>query len=114
MENLAQNSYLSGDYHKAISYAEEIIRLAVQGDVKSYVKEQEKFINVIADKLQREYLVSEIKDVITGIQSLYEALIKTNRVQKAHKIVEDFKARYEDVSEFESIPQVQEIIMKDN
>ena len=41
---LAQNSYLSGDYHKAISYAEEIIKLSVQGNVQSYVKEQEKFI----------------------------------------------------------------------
>ena len=50
---LAQNSYLSGDYHAAINYADEIIRLAVQGDIQSFVKEQKKFINIIADKLKR-------------------------------------------------------------
>lgn len=111
---LAQNSYLRGDYHEAINYVDEIIRLAVQGDVQSYVKEQEKFINIIADKLQKEYIISEINDVATGILQIYEILIKTNKIEKAHKILEDFKNRYENVPDLESIPIVRELIMMDN
>ena len=111
---LAQNSFLTGDYHKAISYSDDLIRLAVKGDVQSYVKEQEKFINVIADKLQKEYIITEIKGVTTGIQQLYETLIKTNKIEKAHDILEDFKNRYENVPDFESIPIVRELIMMDN
>ena len=55
LKNLAQNSYLRGDYPQAIKCAEEVIKLAVQADLQSYVKEQEKFINIIADKLQKQY-----------------------------------------------------------
>lgn len=111
---LAQNSFLRGDYHKAISYSDDLIRLAVKGGALSYVKEQEKFINVIADKLQKDYIITEIKGVGTGLQQLYETLIKTNKVEKAHEIIEDFKKRYEDVPDFELIPIVRELIMKDN
>ncbi|MFX1418680.1 MAG: hypothetical protein ACFE9N_07155 [Promethearchaeota archaeon] len=110
---LAQNSYLSGDYHKAISYAEKIIKLAVKANVQSYVKEQEKFINIIADKLQKEYMVSEIKNVATGVNQLYETLIKTNKIEKAHQILEDFKNRYKDFPDFDLLPIVQELIIKD-
>lgn len=109
----AQNSYLSGNYNEAIKYAEEIINLAVQSNITSYVKDQEKFINVIADKLQKEYLVSEIKDVATGIQQIYETLSKTNKIEKAHEILDDFKNKYHDFPEFESIPIVQDLIIKD-
>ncbi len=110
---LAQNSYISGNYKGAINYAEEIINLAVQRNITSYVKDQEKFINIIADKLQREYIISEIKDVAVGIQQLYETLLKTNNIEKAHEILADFLNRYQDFPEFESIPIVQELITKD-
>ena len=111
---LAQNSYLNGDYKEAICYAEEIIKLAVQRNATSYVKDQEKFINIIADKLQKEYLISEIKNVATGILSIYETLLKTNKVEKAHQVVEDFRNKYKEFPEFESIAIVQELITKDN
>jgi len=114
LKNLAQNCYLSGNYQEAINYSEEIIKLAIKGDVPSYVKEQEKFINIIADKLQKEYMMSEVKNVATGIEQLYETLIKSNKVKKAHEILEDFKKKYEEIPNFESIPIVQQLIMKDN
>ena len=110
---LAQNCYMSGDYKGAINHAEEIINLAVKSNITSYVKDQEKFINVIADKLQREYLISEIKNVAVGIRQLYETLLKTNNIEKAHEILADFLNRYRDFPEYESVPIVQELITKD-
>ncbi len=110
---LAQNCYISGDYKGAINYAEEIINLAVQDNVTSYVKDQEKFINVIADKLQREYRISEITNVAVGIQQLYGTLLKTNNTERAHEILADFLNKYQDFAEIESIPIVQELITND-
>jgi len=114
LKNLAQNSYLRGDYPQAIKYAEEVIKLAVQVDLQSYVKEQEKFINIIAEKLQKKYLISEIKKTAINIQQNYDKIIESVNVEKAHEMVENFKKQYEDFPDFESIPVVQEIIMKDN
>jgi uncharacterized Zn ribbon protein len=113
LRNLAQNSYLNGDYKEAIGYAEEIIKLAVQRNITSYVKDQENFINIIADKLQKEYLISEIENVAIGIQRIHETLLKTNKVEKAHQIFEDFKNKYHEFPEFKSITLVQELIAKD-
>lgn len=110
---LAQNSFMSGNYKVAINYAEEIINLAVRSNITSYVKDQEKFINVIADKLQRKYLISEIKNVAVGIQQLYGTLLKTNNIERAHEILADFLNRYQDFPEIESILIVQELITKD-
>lgn len=50
----------------------------------------------------------------TGIQQIYEALSKTNKIEKAHEILADFKNKYHDFPEFESIPIVQDLITKDN
>jgi len=113
LKNLAQNSYLTGNYPEAIKYAEEVIKLAVQVDLQSYVKEQEKFINTIADKLQKEYLLSEIKSAAINIQENYDKLIESVNIEKAHEMVENFKKQYEDFPDFKSISVVQEIIMKD-
>ena len=114
LKNLAQNSYLRGDYPQAIKCAEEVIKLAVQADLQSYVKEQEKFINIIADKLQKQYLLSEIKNFAINLQENYDKSIESGNVEKVHEMVENFKKQYEDFPDFESIPVVQEIIVRDN
>ena len=114
LKNLAQDSYLKGNYPQAIKYAEEVIRLAVQVDLQSYIKEQEKFINIIAEKLQKKYTLSEIEKTAINLQQNYDKIIESVNVEKAHEIVENFKKQYEDFPDFESIPVVQEIIMKDN
>jgi len=113
LKSLAQNSYLSGNYSEAIDYAEKIIKLAVQVDLQSYVKEQEKFINNIASKLQQKYLLSEIQNTAIKILESYDNLIESENIEKAHEIVEDFKKKYEDFPDFESIPLVQKLIMKE-
>jgi len=110
---VAQNCFMSGDYKGAINHAEEIINLAVQGNITSYVKDQEKFINIIADRFQRKYMISEIKDVAVGIQQLYETLLKTNNIERAHEILADFLKRYQNFPELESIPIVQNLINRD-
>lgn len=113
LKSLAQNSYLSGNYSEAIDYAEKIIKLAVQVDLQSYVKEQEKFINTIADKLQKKYQRSEIKNTATKILENYDKLIELENIEEAHAIVKNFQKKYEEFPDFESIPLVQELIMKD-
>jgi len=114
LKSLAQNCYLSGKYQEAIKFSEKIIKLAIQGDVSFHIKEQEKFINIIADKLQKEYIFSEIKNVAIGIQELYETLIRTGKIERAHEILVDFKKKYEDFPDFESITIVQKLIINDN
>lgn len=113
LEILAKNAAMIKNYDKAIEYAEEIIRLAIRGDADSYIKEQQSFLNSIAEKVQKDYMISEIEKYAMSIKKIYETLINTDQVKQAHEILETFMNNYNDLSYFSSIPLIQELINKD-
>lgn len=113
LEILAKNAAMVRDYDKAIEYAEQIIRLAIKGDLNSYIKEQQDFLDNIAKKVQEDYYVSEIEKHAMSIKKIYETLINTDQIRQAHEILETFRNNYKDLSYFNSIPLIQELINKD-
>ena len=44
---------------------------------------------------------------------MYDKLIESNQITQAHEIVKSFKNRYQDMSFFDSIQSVKDLIMKD-
>ena len=113
LEILAKKAMMIGDYEEAIGKSEEIIRLSILGDLSQYFKDQQAFLNEIAYKVHQEYTTKEINDVGNGIRRIYETLIDAEKVQEAHYILNDFKEKYSDISFFNNIPLIQELIDMD-
>ncbi len=109
----AQKSLMEGNFEDAIYNAEQIIRLAILADMPSYIKEQEDFINSIAQEVQKDYLISEIDKVSKSLNAMYDKLIESNQITQAHEIVKSFRNRYQDMTFFDSIQSVKDLIEKD-
>ncbi|MHA1191245.1 MAG: hypothetical protein ACTSP9_02980 [Promethearchaeota archaeon] len=113
LEILAKKASMIGNYNDSIQYAEQIIRLAIRGDLPEHIKEQQNFLNNIAERVHKEYTIEEIHSVGNGVKKIYEILIGGEKIQEAHSILNDFKNNYDDVSYFNSIPLIQELLSRD-
>lgn len=113
LKSLAQNYKAQGNFEGAINTAEKIMTFAIQFNMSALIKEQEKFINSIAEKVQLEYLTSKINEVANVIKNQYEKLINSNERIQAHALIEGFKKNYDEISYFESIPIVEDLILED-
>ena len=110
---LAQKNQMEGNFEDAIFNSEQIIRLAILTDMPSYIKEQEDFINIMSKKVQQDYLISEINNVCTSLNEMYDKLIETGQISQAHEIIKSFKNRYKDVTAFKTIQSVEDLLSKD-
>ncbi|MHA1374225.1 MAG: hypothetical protein ACTSR7_08005 [Promethearchaeota archaeon] len=113
LEILERKTSMIGNYDDSIQYAEQIIRLSIIGDLPEHIKEQQNFLNDIAERVHKEYTIGEIHSVGNGVKKIYETLIKGEKIQEAHSILRDFKNNYKDVSYFDSIPLIQELLSRD-
>ena len=113
LKSLAQNYKAQGNFEGAINTAEKIMTFAIQFNMSALIKEQEKFINSMAEKVQHDYLTSKINDVASVIKNQYEKLINSNERIQAHALIEGFKKNYDEISYFESIPTVEELVLED-
>ena len=110
---LAQNYKMEAKFEEAINTAEKIIRIAIKFNITSEIKEQEKFINSMAEKVQEDFIISKINDVCSVVEE-YEKLLESNKIMSAHALIQGFKKEYDENSYFDSIPLVQDLIRKDN
>ncbi|MFX0073149.1 MAG: hypothetical protein ACFFAO_18885 [Candidatus Hermodarchaeota archaeon] len=113
LRNLAINHKANGNYEEAINISDKVIRLAIKCNIPSIIEEQEKFMNSMAEKVQEDYFISKIKEVSEVIRDQYINLINENRIMQAHALIESFKKDFSEISYFESIPAVQELIAVD-
>ena len=110
---LAQKNHMEGNFEDAIFNAEKIIRLAILADMPSYIKEQEDFINIMSKKVQEDYLISEINKTCSSLNEMYDKLIDTGQITQAHEIIKSFKNRYKDISSFNTIQSVKDLLSKE-
>ena len=113
LEILERKASMIGNYDDSIQYAEQIIRLSIRGDLPEHIKEQQNFLNRIAERVHKEYTIEEIHSVGNGVKKIYEILIEGEKIQEAHSILNDFKDNYKNVSYFNSIPLIQELLSRD-
>lgn len=114
LKNSAQNYKMESNFEEAINTADKIIRLAITCNMTSHIKEQEEFINSMAEKVQEEFIIAKIKGVYSIVNNQYEKLTKENNIMQAHALIKGFKKDYKNNSYFESIQMIQDLIAKDN
>ena len=113
LSDLAEGSLMKGVYDDAIIYSEQVIRLAIENDMEHHIKKQEEFMKIIAEKVQKEFYVSEINEAASKIERIYDVLIKAENFNQAHEVLEAFKIHYKDKINLDSIKILQDLIKKD-
>ena len=113
LKNFANDSLLQNDYDKAIGYSEKIIRLAIKHNIDNEIGDQQRFMKLIAEKVQHDYFISEINETVAKIQKIYNILINLNNFTQAHEIFETFLNNYKDKVDFNQLPQLKSLIDKD-
>jgi len=104
---------MKGVYDDAIYYSEQVIRLAIENGMDHHIRKQEEFMKVIAEKVQKEFYVSEINKAASKIEKIYDVLIKAENFNQAHEVLEAFKIHYKDKINLDSIKIFQDLINKD-
>jgi len=113
LSDLAEGSLMKGVYDDAIIYSEQVIRLAIENDMEHHIKKQEEFMKTIAEKVQKDFFVSEINEAASKIEMIYDVLIKAENFNQAHEVLEAFKVHYRDKINLDSIQIIQDLIKKD-
>ncbi len=113
LKNIANSSLLENDYNNAIKYSEKIIRLAIKHNMNNQIKEQQNFITSIAEKVQRDYFLSEINKTVVKIHKIYKILAESNNFRQAHDILETFINNYKENINIDQLPQIKALIEKD-
>jgi len=111
--DLAEGSLVKGVYDDAIHYSEQVIRLAIENRMDHHIEKQEEFMKFVAEKVQKDFFVSEINEAVSKIEMIYDALIKVENFNQAHEILEAFKIHYKDKINLDSIQIIQDLIKKD-
>ncbi len=113
LEITAQDYMILGDIENAFKIANKIIKIAMIHDLSAQIKEQEEFLNSIAKKIYKEDRLSEITNACNLILEVYDSLAEMEEHTKAHEIVEKFKRSYNNYPDFELIPLVKKVLIKD-
>jgi len=113
LNNLAQSCKINGDFEKAINIGEKIIRLAIRFDLPTQLKEQEKFINSMAEIIQKNHEYNEFVLIIKALDNYYEELIADGQIEESHRLIGDFVEKYEDNSSIMTLPFVQDLVIKE-
>ena len=113
LSDLAEGSLMKGVFDDAIYYSEQVIRLAIKNGMDSHIKKQEQFMKIVAEKVQKDFFVSEINEAASKIEMIYDVLIKAENFNQAHEVLEAFKVHYRDKINLDSIQIIQDLIKKD-
>ena len=111
--DLAEGSLMKGVFDDAIYYSEQVIRLAIKNGMDYHIKKQEQFMKLVAEKVQKDFFVSEINEAASKIEMIYDVLIKAENFNQAHEVLEAFKVHYRDKINLDSIQIIQDLIKKD-
>lgn len=113
LSDLAEGSLMKGVFDDAIYYSEQVIRLAIENSMDYHIKKQEQFMKTVAEKVQKDFFVSEINEAASKIEMIYDVLIKAENFNQAHEVLETFKVHYRDKINLDSIQIIQDLIKKD-
>ena len=106
----------SEKYHEAIKISEQIIELAKQINDGALENEQKEIISELNKKSELKTDIDKIKEETRDLKIKFEELVETktpNNITNAHKMIEEFKQRYEGVFDLTGISESHELIKKD-
>lgn len=111
---IANNHLIMKRYPEAIKSAERIINLALDVKMNSIIREQEEFIANIYKVLETDKLASIITDDFVHIQFKYDQLSKKNKFREAHRLVQEFKEKYNEYYDVRLINSINQFLQKEN
>ncbi|MFW9938102.1 MAG: hypothetical protein ACFFD5_10670 [Candidatus Thorarchaeota archaeon] len=110
---IANNHYLMKRYNEAIRVAEKIIELAKSVDLKFIIKEQEEFISEISEYLEEENITTYINEDFKILKTKVNQYNLENKIYEAHEAVQKFIQKFDSLYDLNSIPEINEIIKKE-
>ena len=110
----AQNYKIKGNFEEAIRTSSEIVKLAMHANLPSHIEAQDKFLKTIAKEVKKDHIISEILSIGERVKKMFDVLIASNDIPGAHDLVEEFKNKYQNISYFNTIPLVRDLILEDN
>jgi hypothetical protein len=113
MQGEAQKYRSQENFDKAIILSDKIMRLAVKYELPSVIKDQKEFIKQIAREVEKDYFKPKIKQFAEWILNQYDKLAQSDGIYQAHNLVKSLKESYGELAGFNSIPEVKEVIKKD-
>jgi len=112
LKEKADKFFVSENFEVAITIAEEIKKIANEIEDKSLEQDQVNFIEDAQSRFKAMEYLQQIENESKKMIELFDQLISNEDYHAAHKIVEDFKQKYEVKYPLASIPIAQQLILK--
>lgn len=105
--------FISNNYDDAIKIAQKIVTLAKGINDDSLEQDQINFINEARSRARAMEILQEIETSCEKATKEFDRLVKIEKNQDAHKLVEDIKQKYENEYDLFTIPLAQQLLLKD-
>ncbi|MFW9951687.1 MAG: hypothetical protein ACFFKA_16345, partial [Candidatus Thorarchaeota archaeon] len=113
LKESVDNAFIAENYEAVIKIAEKIRNIATQVNDTSLEEDQINLIDVAKSRHSKNELITQIESEAKKNIDEFNQLIKIDFYQEAHKIVSDFKNKYETSFNLYKIPIAQELLIKD-
>ncbi|MHA2287490.1 MAG: hypothetical protein ACXABG_01760 [Promethearchaeota archaeon] len=113
LKSQADRNFIINNYDEAIEIARKIITLAQAINDDSLEQDQINFIIEAQSRARSTKILQEIEVLCKSATMEFDELIKDERYQEAHKLVEYIKNKYESKCNLSTIPLAQQLLLKD-
>ena len=113
LKDEADRNFISGNYEKSIIFAQKIIELAKEIDDQSLEINLLNFIEEAKSRAKAKEIIEQIENECKIKMQIFDNLNKAEKYKEAHKIVVEFREKYERNYNLFSISAAQELLLKD-
>ena len=113
LKDEADKNFISEKYEKSIIFAQKIIELAKEIDDKSLEINLLNFIEEAKSRAKAKEVIDQIENECRIKMHIFDNLNKAEEYKEAHKIVMEFRKKYERDYNLLSISVAQELLLKD-
>jgi hypothetical protein len=113
LKSKADKFFISNNYEDAINIAQKIVTLAQGINDDSLEQDQINFIIEARSRARASEILQEIEILCKETTMEFVQLVKEEKYQDAHKLVEEIKKKYENKYNLSKIPLTQQLLLKD-
>jgi len=113
LKSKADKFFISNNYEDAINIAQKIVTLAQGINDDSLEQDQINFIIEARSRARATEILQEIEILSKETTEEFDQLVKDEKYQDAHKLVEGIKKKYENKYNLSMIPLTQQLLLKD-
>lgn len=113
LKSQADKNFISNNYEDAIKTAQKIVTLAKTINDDSLEQDQINFIIEARSRARATKILQEIETLCKEATMEFDQLVKDEKYQNAHNLVENIKQRYENKYNLSVIPLAQQLLLKD-